>query len=455
MRSWLIIILSLLGTQTRAQELTLDDFLAIVKAHHPIAYRADLAAEAGVLKVKKAKGAFDPKLEGRLDQKYFDDQTYYSRLNAGMKVPTWFGITAGAGFQQNEGVQLNPERLTPDPGLWYAGLQITLGNGLFIDQRRAELKQAKIFQNSSELKQRLMLNQLLFDAKVAYWDWFKIYNKQAVYIEALTNAEFRLNAIRSSAEFGDKPYVDTLKGVIQVQNRNTKLTEFTYELQNKINQMEVFLWKDGFIPLELDTLAQPGNFRNFNPDLPDLIDPSERDSILQNHPELLYAENDIDIAEINFRIKREQLKPDLTLKYNALNSGAFDNYNVENYTWGATVSYAPFTRKERAEANLARVKLEDQKAKLADKRAVVGYKLDKSYNDWISSRQQVDIYRLAEDNYRRLYEAEFELFNNGESSLFLVNVRDQDWIEARIKLIDLLFDTQVAKAAFYYQIVRL
>ena len=59
------------------------------------------------------------------------------------------------------------------------------------------------------------------------------------------------------------------------------------------------------------------------------------------------------------------------------------------------------------------------------------------------------------DNYRRLYEAEFELFNNGESSLFLVNVRDQDWIEAGIKLIDLLYDTQVAKAAFYYQIVCL
>lgn len=454
MRYFFVIILCLLSFYSKAQELTLTDYIAIVKAHHPIAYRANLAVEAGVLKVKKAKGAFDPKLEGRIDQKYFEDKTYYSRLNAGMKVPTWFGITAGAGFQQSEGEYLNPERTTPDPGLWYAGLQITLGNGLFIDQRRAELKQAKIFQNSSELKQRLMLNQLLFDAKVAYWDWFKIYNKQAVYEAALENANFRLEAIRSSAQFGDKPYVDTLKGLIQVQNRITKLTEFKYELENKINQLEVFLWREGFIPLELDSLATPGSFRNTNPDLPELIDPEKRDSILQNHPELLYAENDIDIAEIDFRLKREQLKPDLTLKYNALNSGSFDNYNVENYTWGATVSYAPFTRKERADANLARVKLEDKKAKLADKRAVVGYKLDKAYNDWVSTRQQVETYRMAEDNYRRLYEAEFELFNNGESSLFLVNVRDQDWIEAQLKLIDLIYDTQVAKASFYYQIVR-
>jgi len=454
MRIFLVLTLFFMGFQANSQELTLEDFLAIVREHHPIAYRADLTAEAGALKVKKAKGAFDPKLEGQIDQKYFEDKKYYSRLNAGMKVPTWFGITAGGGFQQNDGVFLNPERQTPEPGLWYAGLEITLGNGLFIDQRRAELKQARIFESSSLLKQRLMLNQLLYDAQIAYWDWFKIYNKQMVYNEALTNAEFRLNAIRSSAEFGDKPYVDTLKGLIQVQNRMTSLTEFTYDLRNKINQLEVFLWKDGFVPLELDSLTIPGSYQTITPDLPVLIDQTIRDSLIANHPELQYYENNIDIAEIDFRLKREQLKPDLTLKYNALNSGDLDAYNVENYKWGATVSYAPFTRKERAEVNLARVKLEDQKAKLVDKKAVVGYKLDKAYNDWVSWRQQVDTYRLAEDNYRRLYEAELELFNNGESSLFLVNTRDQDWIKARIKLIDLIYATQVAKANYFYQIVQ-
>lgn len=426
-------------------------FLELVKNNHPMTYRANLKAESGELKLQKARGNFDPKLEGSVAQKYFDAKQYYNHTNLGLKVPTWFGLTVQAGYDDNGGERLNPERYTPDEGLWYAGLSLTLGKGLFIDERRAELKQAKIFRNSTAIEQRLMLNQLLYDASIVYWEWYKAYNKWNVYREALINAQFRLDGVKQSAELGYKPYVDTLKATIQVQNRALKLNEYLLDFENKTRKLEVFLWQDGFIPLVSDSTLIPETFKRSEPTTSGFVLPENMDSLVLGHPEILFSQNEIEISKIDFRLKTEMLKPEVTLKYNALNSGTVDNYSVENYQWGVQVSYPLFTRKERADRKLTELKINEQQAKLAEKNAWIEYKIRKAHNNWNGLAYQVEIYKQATNNYELLYEAEVELFNNGESSLFLVNTRDQDWINAQIKLIDLLYANQLAKMSYSYQ----
>ena len=70
--------------------LTFTDYLSIVKEHHPVAYQANLKLREGDSYLQKAKSGFDPKLTGTMKQKYFDGKKYYSYLNGGLKVPTWF-----------------------------------------------------------------------------------------------------------------------------------------------------------------------------------------------------------------------------------------------------------------------------------------------------------------------------------------------------------------------------
>ena len=109
------------------QVLTFESFMEIVREHHPVARQADLQIVKGEGKLMKARGSFDPKLYNNLGQKYFEGKEYFSLLDAGLKVPTWFGVELKAGLEQNRGIYLDPENNTPSSGLWYAGISLPVG----------------------------------------------------------------------------------------------------------------------------------------------------------------------------------------------------------------------------------------------------------------------------------------------------------------------------------------
>ena len=74
-----------------AQVLTFQNYIDIVKTHHPVTYQANLIQEMAVSNSLMAKGGFDPKIEGSWNKKSFDDKNYYSVASGKVKVPTWFG----------------------------------------------------------------------------------------------------------------------------------------------------------------------------------------------------------------------------------------------------------------------------------------------------------------------------------------------------------------------------
>ncbi|MCT4580453.1 MAG: TolC family protein [Flavobacteriales bacterium] len=452
MRNYLFVIfllggLSLFGQDT-AVTFSYTDYIAVVKKHHPLVYTAQLEGEKGALELKKARGGFDPKLKGDISQKYFEEKQYYSYINGGLVIPTWFGVSLHGGYNENDGYLLNPESYTPSEGLWNAGVTVNLGKGLFIDKRRADLKQAKIIQNSTLLEQQVIQNQLVFDASQAYFEWQKAYRKLQVYSQAVANAEERLNAIQLSVIRGEKPALDTLKVSIQLQDRSLKQEQASVAEKNKRMWVNTFLWQDGYVPLELASTIEP--FLD--------MEVGENDTLnfvtlSQTHPEVLMYENDVEISKIDLQLKKEYLKPTVQLKYNSLSANT--SYNVEDYNWGAKVSYPIFTRKERASAKLSGIKLEQKRMGLLNKQAMIRYKMEAAYNQLTSSKDQMLIQEKSTEMYLQIFEAEQTLFNIGESSLFMVNVREQNYIESQIKLIDVQFRNWLAQAELKYQLVKL
>ena len=325
----ILFILPLFGL-TQGGIFTYEEFVKIVRLHHPIAYQSGLQLEKGKAYLMKAKGGFDPKLDAGIDQKYFKDNMYFSHLNSKLKVPTWFGITAQAGYDNNEGVYLNPEFNSPNNGLFNAGLSITLGKGLFIDERRAELKQAKIYLNSSALEQKIILNRLIFNASVTYWKWKSTYLKLQVYREAIVNAEVRLGGVKQSVVFGDKPAIDTVEAKIILQNRQLNYYQAEFDFNSMRQKMNVYLWQAGFIPLELDSLSIPNLEMTYDQDLGFF-----NDSLIENHPEVLLYQNKIEIQKIDNRLQKESLKPTLNLSYDFINepieNNPFVDANLNNY----------------------------------------------------------------------------------------------------------------------------
>ncbi len=429
-----------------------EEYIEIVQSHHPIVFQAFLKTQKGEAYITKARGGFDPKLYGNANQKYYDDKQYYSHLNAGLKVPTWFGLEFSGGYSNNDGNFLNPEINTPDLGLWNLGVSVNLGNGLFIDQRRAELKQADIYFSSSEMEQKLMVNQLVYDASVAYFDWQKAYYKVKTYSTAKAAALYRLENVVNSIRLGDLPQIDSLKAKIQLQDRELNLEQAQMELTVKKLNLETFLWQEGFLPLEMDSTMRPSELITIDNSTPT---PLNFDQLVENHPDFVMAQNNIAISKIDFRLKKEQLKPDLSIKYNALTSHADpQNYNVENYNWGASLSYPIFTRKERGNMKIAQFELQERESKLQDKRAVINYKIQAAYEMMVSTKDQVGIAEEVKSNYELLLQAEESLFNIGESSLFLVNTRDLSRIDASIKWIEIYNAFRISQAMYDYQIMK-
>ena len=124
--------------------LTFEEFIQDVRTNHPLAMVADLQLRVGDAVRLAARGQFDPKLDFSLNSKDFKDQKYYQVMSVGAKVQSTFGMEIETSYGQNRGTFLNPELNLPEEGLWGVALKMPLGQGLMIDQRRAELKRAEL-----------------------------------------------------------------------------------------------------------------------------------------------------------------------------------------------------------------------------------------------------------------------------------------------------------------------
>lgn len=440
--------------------MSFEDFIGLVIEHHPMSRQADIKQDYGIANLAKSRGNFDPKLEGNINQKYFKSDQYYNVSNIGLKVPTWYGISFKGGYDLNGGTQLNPERLTPDEGLWYAGIEVSLGKGLLIDKRRAELKKAQIFLKSAEQERRLMLNELVLQAGSAYWDWFKAYNKMMVYQKAISNSEEIMNIVRKGAIIGDRPFMDTLEANVQLQTQQFNYMQTELEYLNALAYLEIYLWKDGYLPLELDSSTFPPSHYSVGSNTiePELL--LKVDSLKTYHPALLNANYKIESEKIELKLAWENVKPELDFKYNAINSAEFgnpaQNYSVENYVWGASFKMPLFLRKERNQIRLSKLKVEHQQLDFEIKTQEIGFKIETAINSWQTSSQQINLWKNTVLGYEKLLENENTLYTIGESSLFKVNSRQKSYINSELMLIETVKENQKAalKAKYILGIIN-
>ena len=445
-----LIPVSLLGQNV----LTYEEFNSIVKENHPLAKSAELRALSGQYQLKYAKGNFDAKIFSDIDQKYFDEKKYYSLMNSGLSVPAWFGVEVKAGYEHNVGTNVSRQNITPAAGLWYAGISVPLGQGLLIDERRVELRKARLTQEISKQEQVLLMNDLLYEAGIAYWNWFEAYNDLQVYQEAVQLTQDRFNAVFNEAKSGNRPYIDTLEAGIQLQNRKLALQEAELKFKNTGLKLTVYLWAEGFIPLELQTGTVPPKRNDLSINEVAEAFLLSADTVSLSHPEIFRTNFKIDQLELDKRWKIEQFIPKVRINYNFLTEPfggqMFPDYSINNYKWGLNFSMPISFAKERQAYNLAKVKLQTAELELETKRKLIETKALSAINKWQTTKSQVELYRRTVSDYLKLLEGERTMFQTGESSLFMVNSRELGYINAQIKLIELITKNHMAELETNY-----
>lgn len=428
---------TLLFSQEQPKEvLNFEEYLGFVKQFHPLAKQANLTLKQGEAQLLKARGAFDPRIEVDYDRKKFKNTEYYDKLDAAFKIPTWFGIELKGKLQQNTGDFLNPEAFVPTDGLYSAGISFSLADGLLINDRMAQLKQAKIFEKQTKAERDLLLNQVLFESSVAYFDWLMSYKEVIIFKDSYTNALIRLNAVKKSIEAGDIPAIDSTEAKLTVQNRLLGLQQAELDFTKNALKLSNYLWLDNDIPIELQPNVIP---QEVNDELLNRVFQIEtltiNEEILENHPKLSMLNNKIDILTIEKRLKTNNLLPKIDLEYNFYSEtpDAINTFNTGNYFAGVNLYFPLFLRKERGELNLAKFKLQDAKYEQMSTQVSLRNKIKEVIAEVSSYKIQTTLTSDLVLNYQKMVTAEERKFLLGESSLFLVNSRENSYIESQMK----------------------
>lgn len=442
MKSILLVLLFFgmsVWSQNATKELTYNEYLGYVKKYHPLVKSANLELNQAQANLMKARGGFDPKIEVDFEQKKFKDNEYYSILNSSFKIPTWYGIEIKAGFDNNDGIYLNPENTVPNQGLTSLGISIPLGQGLFINQRMADLRKAKIQLNLSQAERNLMAVSVLYDASVAYFNWKRNFNEVTLYQNYLTNAEVRYKGITISIEQGDKPAIDSVEAGIIVRNRKLSLEESRLKLAKTQLELSNFLWLENNVPLELqDDIVPEENLAATIKETLRTNDLMLENPSLENHPKINALENKIEMLEVERKLKANMLLPKIDLGYSYLSEPSyFDNYRFQDYKVGLNFSFPVFLRKERGSLELAKYKLQEVKFDLDLERVQLKNKIKAQQTEIASLEKQRQLIESLVNDYSTMLSSEERLFSFGESSIFLINTRENNLVAAQLSKLQL------------------
>ena len=421
------------------KEFTYNEYLGYVKKYHPLVKTANLEVNKAQANLMMARGGFDPKIEVDFDKKQFKDSDYYSILNSSFKIPTWYGIELKAGFDNNEGIYLNPENTVPNQGLTSFGITVPLGQGLFINQRMADLRKAKFQLQLSNAERKLQAIQVLYDASVAYFNWKKNYNEVKLYQNYASNAEIRFKGIKSLIEQGDKPAIDSTEAGIIVKNRLLSLEDSNLKLTKSKLELSNYLWLENNIPLELSDALIPEEKLDLTIQetlrTNDLLNPNFS---IANHPKINALENKIDILTVEQKLKANLLLPKIDVGYSYLSEPSYiDNYQFKDYKVGLNFYFPLFLRKERGNLKLAKLKVQETAFELDLEKVQLTNKIQAQKIEIQSLVKQKNIINnLVKDNLTMLTSEE-RLFSFGESSMFLINSRENNLVTAQLSQIAL------------------
>lgn len=432
--------------------LSFEEFIMAVKNFHPVAKQGALIPQFAKQNLRMARGGFDPILSTSYDQKSFDGKNYWKILESKVQIPTWYGITLQGGYQYAEGTYLDPSRTVPNIGLPQAGVAVTLGKGLYMDERRAALKQAKIFNQASVYEQILFLNEVYYKAVKTYIDWSVAFAQYQIYQNAVELAKIRFNGIKISYQHGERPALDTLEAFLLLQSREAGFLQAQIDYINARYQISNMLWtedekpvelRDNVVPVKMTSLANKYVWTqdSLTLTIANLID---------YHPEIRLIAMKGDQLQVEKKLKISKLFPQLNVKYNFLYNPNHVLFFTDNYKFGVNFKIPIPLRESRGSLGMTQVKILENRYKLEAKTLEVINKIKAYYNEFVNYSEQVSLYQQMYENYRSLFLAELSKFELGESSIFLVNSREIKLIESELKFYEIIGKYNKA----YYRLIK-
>ncbi len=433
----LVLIVTLnqgLKSQDDVFGLSYEDFIAMVLEHHPVSKQAGLRSKWAKSKNLFAKGLLDPIIQSSWDSKDFKSKEYYNNLTAKIKVPTVYGLHIVGGYDRAIGDFVNPQLTTDENGLWNLGVQLDVLQGLITNERKIALRKAEVFRNLAQNERNLLLLDLIYEASEQFFLWHQYYENQ-VALEENRQQSVRYFENTKEAYFnGEKTAMDTLESLLSLQEMDVLLLKNSATLSKYKQSIENYLWLNDQ-PVVLEAFVTPTLLKVLSPK-----DFRIDEAMLSNHPKVRIKQNKVNELKLDLKLNNEKLKPNLKLNYNPLlatkESSLTLVYNTEYYKLGVSFYMPVFLRKERAKIAETKIKIQSLGFQINDEINRLKNKVDASIQRYDIMNAQVQKMEENVGGYLKLLDGERTKFQLGESSVFILNKRQEKLIESRIKAIE-------------------
>lgn len=432
----LLLIPAMASTQnTDLNLLSYEEYLAYVKQQHPLVKQSALRISQSEAKLLKMRGALDPTLSFNYDDKTFKSSNYWNKFSTTFTVPTIFGVDFKANYQNNSGDYINPEFTVPDEGLYSAGVSIDLARGFLMNQRMATVRIEQNNIEQTKALQTLEVNKIIYEASIAYMDWLRFYKEEGIYLDYMNNAKKRLNGVIRSVELGDKQAIDITEAKIIFKTTQLNLEKVRLNKIKAKLKASNYLWYEA-IPLEISDSIQPVSVTKEQ--LINILNLEEiiaENTVDKSHPKLKSLEFKGKSLELDLKLKKNLMLPKLQLEYNFLTSteSPYNSFNSSQYKAFVNLKVPIFMRKQRADLKIAKYKVQDLELERFQTKLTLENKFNSTYRQLESYETQAILLDEMVADYRLLLSGEELKFQIGESSLFLVNTREQKLVETRIK----------------------
>jgi len=431
-------------TPAAREALMLAEVMAVLAATHPQLEAARQRQRAAEGDAMAARGGFDPVLRARgqyVPIGAFPRGTVDVELR--QPTPLW-GLSVYGGWRVGLGsfAVYDLRGKTAASGEVRAGVNLPLWQGGAIDRRRADVRITALAQDAAAAEFEARAIELERAAGRAYWAWLGAGLRLDVQRGLLALAEDRDEGLRKQIVAGGVPAVEGIDNRRAIVDRGARIVAAERALQQAAFELARHLRDvDGEVQAPAPTRL-PGAFPEPQRPGSDGLEQLIRDAWTRR-PDLrrLVLQHETAAVELKLARNNRSAKIDLDA-YAAKDIGALDPAYayLRPAEFVASVSVElPLALRgargklRRAEAELARI---DAELRMA--RDVVALELRDAHSALVAAHARVGLAREQLAAAHELEQAERSRFRLGDSTLLLVNLREQAATDAALQELDAL-----------------
>ena len=422
-------------------QLTLEAVLADLEGRHPQFAIAAAKLEGAAGKQRAARGGWDPVFSTKSDwvlEGYYPYRVIDVSLH--QATPLW-GASVGAGFRHSQGsLPIYKGYLqTQDGGEIYAQLKVPLLRGGAIDGRRANIRLADRGADVARCEQADVSLRLRRDAAWAYWAWAAAASQARVEDELLTLAQTRQAQIAAMVEQGELPDIERIDNQRAILQRRERLQAAGRRARAAAIKLSLFWRTSEGLPRVAEAASAPAQLPSPPAELGLDVD-QDIAAALEKRPDLRGLIRRQAAAATQVSLADNNILPKLDFLAGIAHELHHSDKEKAALEIGARLSLPLALREGRGKAQAARA----EAGRLALERRYLQDRLVTEVQDVHSqlattaARWQIIFEEVAVAH--AVETAERSRLREGESSILVVNLREQARADAAKKLIEVAAD---------------